>query len=209
MPVESDVIVGTSTPEVAASAAETEDADHGGAVTVEAQTSTATGRSPKRVGVWKRVLAYGVLPGLALILAMGAGYLKWQGDSIRESQAAATETVTAATNSTIALLSYTPDTIDKDLTAAQERLTGSFRDSYTQLVHDVVIPGAKQKQISAVATVPAAASVTASPTHAAVVVFVDQTITIGKDAPTSTASSIRVTLDKISNRWLISQFEPI
>jgi Mce-associated membrane protein len=78
-----------------------------------------------------------------------------------------------------------------------------------QLVHDVVIPGAKQKQVSAVATVPAAASVTAGPNHAVVLVFVNQTVTIGKDAPTSTASSIRVTLDKVDDRWLISQFEPI
>ena len=51
-----------------------------------------------------------------------------------------------------------------ELHAARDLLTGDFRDSYTSLTNDVVIPGAKQKQISAVATVPAAASVSAMQT---------------------------------------------
>jgi Mce-associated membrane protein len=32
---------------------------------------------------------------------------------------------------------------------------------------------------------------------------------MGNAAPTNTASSVRVTLDKIDGRWLISQFDPI
>ncbi|CKQ78243.1 putative MCE associated membrane protein [Mycobacterium tuberculosis] len=45
--------------------------------------------------------------------------------------------------------------------------------------------------------------------RAVVLLFVNQTITVGKDAPTTAASSVRVTLDNINGRWLISQFEPI
>ena len=88
-------------------------------------------------------------------------------------------------------------------------MTGAFRDSYSSLVHDVVIPGAKQKQITAKATVPAVASVSANEKHAVVLVFVNQTINVGNDRPSDTASSVRVTLDKIGGRWLISQFDPI
>jgi Mce-associated membrane protein len=99
--------------------------------------------------------------------------------------------------------------IDRDLGAAGDRLTGDFKDSYTSLTHDVVIPGSKQKHISAVATVPAAASVSASENHAVVLVFVNQTVIVGDDAPTSTASSVRVTLDKIGGRWLVSRFDPV
>jgi Mce-associated membrane protein len=84
-----------------------------------------------------------------------------------------------------------------------------YEDAYTKLANDVVIPGAKQKQISAVATVPALASVSANPTRATVLVFVNQTVIIGSDAPTDTASSVKVTLDKINGHWLISQFDPI
>ncbi|KLI04845.1 hypothetical protein A5731_21745 [Mycolicibacterium conceptionense] len=158
---------------------------------------------------WSRVLAYGMLPGLALLLAAAAGGLKWQVGSLREAQLASVESVRAATDGTITMLSYKPDTAEKDLTAAQNRLTGQFKDSYASLTHDVVIPGAKQKQISAVANVPAAASVSATANHAVVLVFVNQTVIVGTDAPTSTTSCVRVTLDKHDGRWLISQFEPI
>jgi Mce-associated membrane protein len=115
----------------------------------------------------------------------------------------------AATEGAIALLSYRPDNVDKTLGAARDRLTGDFRDAYTKLVNDVVIPGAKQKQITAVATVAAAASVSASETQAVALVFVNQTVTIGTEAPTDTASSVRVTLDKAHDRWLISRFDPV
>ncbi len=158
---------------------------------------------------WLRVLAYGVLPALALLLASGAGFLKWQDVSAREAEVARAESVRAATDSTIALLSYRADNVEKDLEVARTRLTGTFLNAYTQLIHDVVIPGARKKQISAVATVPAATSVRATANHAVVLLFVNQTIIIGQDAPTSTASSVRVTIDKIGGRWLISQFDPV
>jgi len=119
------------------------------------------------------------------------------------------ESVRVATDGTVALLSYKPDTVEKDLGAARDRLAGNFRDSYTSLTRDVVIPGSKQKQISAVATVPAAASVSAIENHAVVLVFVNQTVVIGNGAPTDTASTVRVTLDRIHGRWLISQFDPV
>ena len=158
---------------------------------------------------WSRVLAFGVLPVLALVMAAAAGFLKWQDAWVRGSAVAGIQSVAAAKDSTVALLSYQPDTVDKDLAAARDRLTGKFEDSYTQLVHDVVVPGAKKDHIAAVATVPAAASVSATPRHAVVLVFVDQTVTVGNDAPTETSSIVRVTMDNIGGRWLISAFDPV
>jgi Mce-associated membrane protein len=155
-----------------------------------------------------RILAYGVLPGAALLLGGAAGYLKWVDGTARDADLARAQSVQAAIDSTVAMLSYRPDTVESNLAAARERMTGAFRDSYSSLTHDVVIPGAKQRQISAVATVPAAASVLATATHAVVLVFVDQTAVVGNDAPTDTASSVKVTLEKAHDRWLISQFEP-
>src|SRR5581483_12028481 len=114
------------------------------------------------------------LPAAALLLALGVGYLKWLDGSAHAAQRAAEESVKAATDSTIAILSYRPDTVDRELTGAAGRLTGGFRQQYTQLVTDVVAPGAKQQHISAVATVPAAASVSATENHAVVLVFIDK-----------------------------------
>jgi Mce-associated membrane protein len=158
---------------------------------------------------WSRVLARGVLPAAALGLAVVAGYFNWVDGSAPQSDLARVASVQAASGSTAALLSYTHDTVDNDVAAARERLTGNFKDAYTSLTHDVVIPGAKQKQISVTATVPAAASLSASENHAVVLVFADQTLTMGNEAPSNTASSVRVTLDKVDGRWLISQFDPM
>ena len=157
---------------------------------------------------WARLLV-AVLPALALILALGVGYLKWLDGTARESRAAADQSVRAASDNTVAILSYKPETVDQDLKGAADRLAEPFRQQYTQLVKDVVAPGAKQQHISAVATVPVAASVSATGKHAVVLVFVDQTTTIGNDAPTQSTSSVRVSLDKVDGRWLISQFDPV
>jgi Mce-associated membrane protein len=51
--------------------------------------------------------------------------------------------------------------------------------------------------------------VSADPRHAVVLVFVNQTVVVGQTAPTDTASSVRVTLDKVGDRWLISKFDPV
>ncbi|MDT5085653.1 MAG: Mce-associated rane protein [Mycobacterium sp.] len=156
-----------------------------------------------------RILAYGVLPAAAVLLAGAAGYLKWVDGTARDAEAARAQSVQAAVDSTVAMLSYRPDTVEQNLSAARDRMTGAFRDSYTSLTHDVVIPGAKQRHISAVATVPAVASVSATATHAVVLVFVNQATVIGNDPPTDTASSVKVTLEKVHDRWLISQFDPV
>ena len=165
---------------------------------------------PFRPGIdWPRAFAYGVLPGLALVLALAAGFLKYVDNSVRSSDVARAESMQVAKDSTIALLSYSPDKVKQQLNDARSLLTGDFQNSYTSLINDVVIPGAEQKKISAVATVPAAASVSAEPNHAVVLVFVNQTVIVGADAPTDTASSVKVTLDKHGDKWLISEFQPV
>ena len=157
----------------------------------------------------QRQFVFVVLPAVALALGALAGYLNWQNSTERLSTIAATQSVAAARDAASAILSYNTDTVERDLNAARDRLTGSFLAEFTKLVNEVVIPGSKEKKISAVAQVPAAASVSATANHAVALVFVDQAVTIGKDAPTNTASSVRVTLDKVGDRWLVSGFEPV
>lgn len=181
---------------------EVEAATHSEAPAEPVVTESDSGRS------WSRPAGL-ALAVLAMMLAAVAGYFKWQDDSARVAHTAAADSVRVATEDTIALLSYRPDSVDAELKAAADRLTGAFRDQYSRLVDTVVAPGAKQKHISAVATVPAAASVSATENHAVVLVFVNQTTSMGNDAPTGSTSSVRVTLDKVHDRWLISQFDPV
>jgi Mce-associated membrane protein len=170
----------------------------------------ATGENVEPVRRWKSVVVYGLIPVSIVLLGAAAGYVKYVADGNRESQLARSQSVQAATDGTVALLSYKPDTVDKELGAARNKLTGAFQDSYTNLVNDVVIPGSKQKRITATASIAAATSVSTTADHAVVLVFVDQSITFGTEPASNTASSVRVTLDKSSDgRWLISQFEPV
>lgn len=38
--------------------------------------------------------------------------------------------------------------------------------------------------------------------------YVNQAITVGKEAPQTTNSTVRVTLDKVDGRWLVAGFDP-
>jgi Mce-associated membrane protein len=159
---------------------------------------------------WSRVLAFGVLPAIALLLALTAGYFKWLDVSGTEAALARTESMRVASEDAVALLSYTPESADKDLNAARERLTGEFKDAYTALTRQVVIPGAKEKRIAAVAKVNAAASVSATASHAVVLLYVNQTVTVGDGGtPTDTQPVVRVTMEKVDGRWLVSHFDPV
>lgn len=156
-----------------------------------------------------RNVAFVLLPVLLFMLTAVAGVLKWQFESDRADQSAAAESVAAARDATTAILSYSAADVDKELNSARERLTGSFLDSYTKLINETVIPGAKQKKILTVVQVPAAASVSATLTHAAALLFVNQATTIGNDVPTNTTSTVRVTLEKIHGNWLVAACDPV
>jgi len=167
----------------------------------------ASDETPRRID-WPKVLTVGALPGVAMVLTLASGYFAWINGSADAVAAARTESVRAASDAAVALLSYKADSVDSDLSAARELLTGEFKDQYTSLTRQVVIPGAKEKHISAAAKVSAAASVSAAADHAAVLLFVNQTVTIGQGAPTDTHPVIRVKLDKVGGRWLVSHFDP-
>lgn len=172
-------------------------------------TEAAEAETEARRIPWLRVLAFAVLPAIALLLALASGYFRWVVGSADDLELARTESVRAASEDAAALLSYKADTADKDLGAARERLTGEFKDAYTALIHEVVIPGAKEKHISSVAKVTAASSISANANHAVALLYVNQTVTIGDGNPTDTQPVIKVTLDKVNGRWLVSRFDPV
>jgi hypothetical protein len=105
------------------------------------------GQAAGRLVHWSRALAYGVLPGLVLVLALAAGILKWKDSAMRDTDLARIQSKSAAKDCMIALLTYSPDTVEKDAAAARVRLTGGFRDSYFQLARDVLIADARKNQV--------------------------------------------------------------
>jgi len=177
---------------------------------VREPVNSGTTRTQRRSwSAWSRIFVFGVLPAIMLLMGAAAGWLQWENHTARSPEISGPAVLQAASEAAVALSSYTPDTADQSLNAAEDRLTGGFRDTYTSLVRDVVIPAAKEKQISATATVPAAALVTAGERTAVVLLAVNQSVIVEKDAPSTTASTVRVTLEKVGARWVISGFEPI
>ena len=153
-----------------------------------------------------RATAAGAL--VFLLIASGV-WLFWDTASRQEADRAGSDAVQAARDSIVEMLTYQPDTADQKLNAARGRLTGPFLESYNQLIQTVVIPSAKQKKITAAATVPAAAVVSAGADRAVVLAYVDQTLALGAAPPTRTNSSVRVTMENVDGVWLISGFDPI
>ena len=95
---------------------------------------------------------------LAVFFLSSAGLASWAYlTQFRPDQqtdaAAAAATIKAASDGSIALLSYSPDSLDKDFAAAKTHLTGEFLDYYTQFTHDIVTPAAQQKAVKTSATV--------------------------------------------------------
>lgn len=146
---------------------------------------------------------------LVVVLVATGVWLVRDTSSRQAAQRAGTDAVAAARESIAAMGTYRPDTADKDLTAARDRLTEPFLDTYTQAIQTVVIPSAEQKRISSVVTVPAASVVSAQPDRVVVLAFVDQALTVGGDAPTANPARYRVTMESVDGRWLIAGFDQI
>ncbi|MUL85094.1 hypothetical protein FZI95_23770 [Mycobacterium sp. CBMA247] len=149
-----------------------------------------------------------VLSAIALVLALAAAVFRWQIVSHHESDTARAESVQAARDITVQMLSYQPETVEQQLNAVRDRLTGEFLGKYTAMINEV-IPAAQAQQIAAVAEVPRMGSVSATPNGAELVLFVNQTVAIGDHAPQRTLSVARATMVKDGDRWLMSKYEPV
>jgi Mce-associated membrane protein len=151
-----------------------------------------------------------LIVAVASLLLLSAGWLYWDVSQRRAAQRAGTEAVQAARDSIVAILSYRPETAERELEAAAvDRLTGPFLQDYSQLIKTVVAPNAKQRGVSAAARVPAAAVISADGDRVVLLAYVDQTMTVGTEDPTRTDSSVRVTMERVDGRWLVSGFDPV
>jgi Mce-associated membrane protein len=123
--------------------------------------------------------------------------------------AARQEVVDAATNATVKILSYTPETVEQNASTAEALLTGEFLDYYVDFVNEVVIPAARQKKVSTTATVVRAGVVTLGESAGSVLVYVNQTTTAGTEPPKEAASAVRVGLLRVDGDWRVDAFDPI
>ena len=186
--------------------------------THDAATETET-QSEKRDGVLRRSarVVVGRIGAIVLAVALlaSAGVAAWlyfgQYRPAQETNdTAANVALDAAKTGTVALLSYSPESLDKDFAAAKSHLTGDFLSYYTQFTQQIVTPAAKQKSVKTAASVVRAAVSDMHPDSAVVLVFINQN-TISKENPDGSfaASAVKVGLKKINDTWLISSFDPV
>ncbi|MEV5837672.1 hypothetical protein [Nocardia sp. NPDC052112] len=116
----------------------------------------------------------------------------------------------AAADAATAVLTYHPDTVTDDLARARTHLSGDFATYFGKLGTDVVVPAARQRQMSSTATVTATSVVSADTAHAVALVFVNQVTTAtDQQQPTATSSSLRLQLDWIDGRWLVTKLDTV
>jgi Mce-associated membrane protein len=124
--------------------------------------------------------------------------------------AVAQSAVDAARSGTLALLSYKPDTLDKDVAAAKSHLGGDFLNSYDEFTKQILSPAAKEKAVATTAQIVGAAATDVRPDSAVVLVFVNQVSTSReRPDPAMASSSVLVSLTKADGGWLITKFDPL
>ena len=170
----------------------------------------------KRFAVRVKALLSGrILAGLLVLLVvvslglLGGLLYFWYLPDRDTDAAAAKSAITAASDGTVAVLSYSPDTLDRDFASAKSHLTGDFLSYYGQFTQQIVGPASKVKGVKTTAVVLRAALSEFHPDSAVVLLFVNQT-SQSKDRPepAMTSSSVLVTMTKADGKWLISSFNP-
>jgi Mce-associated membrane protein len=157
-----------------------------------------------------------VVPAVLVLLLLIFGgaatwlYLKRYQPNQETDPSVARAALNAASDGTVALLSYSPESLDKDFATAKSHLAGDIRSSYSHFTEQIVAPAAKQKSLKTTAHVMGAAVSELHPDSAVVLVFVDQRTT-SKDSPDPSlaASSVLVSMTRVNGNWLITKFDPI
>jgi Mce-associated membrane protein len=157
-----------------------------------------------------------IIPTLAALLVVaslallgGLYYFFYIPDRATDA-AAAKAAISAASDGAVAVLSYSPDTLDRDFSSAKSHLTGDFLSYYDQFTQQIVAPAARLKSVKTTAVVLRAALSELHRDSAVVLLFVNQS-TQSKDRPEPalSSSSVLVALTKAKGKWLISSFTPV
>jgi len=162
-------------------------------------------------GAGRNIVAILVAAALLASAGVAAGLYFLQFTPHQQTNAVATNgAIEAAKSGSVALLTYSPETLDKDFAAAKSDLTGDFLSYYTEFTEKIVTPAAKEKQVKTTASVVRAAASEMHPDSAVVLLFINQ-VTTSKENPDGAfaASAVKVSLKKIDDRWLISAFDPV
>jgi Mce-associated membrane protein len=184
----------------------------------DSETDSAASKAvtaPRRA-TRRRLFGVDLVPAILVLLTLVSGgltvslYFKQYRPHQQTDPGVAATVVKAASDGTVALLSYSPESLDKDFAAAKSHLSGDFLSYYTDFTQRILAPAAKQKSLKTTAHVATAALSELQPDSAVVLLYVDQTTT-SKDSPdpAMSASSVLVRMARVNGNWLIVKFDPV
>jgi len=170
---------------------------------------TRTRRWIRQVRSRWRAIVLAALVVAAIGLAAGVYYVQYRPEQQTDA-AAADSAKKAAEDGAVALLSYTPENLTGDIATAKSYLTGDFLTYYTKFTEQIASAAATQKQITSSASVVRAGVAELKPDSAVVLLFINKQ-SLSKDNPTPvlTPATVRVSLTKVKDSWLIAKFEPL
>jgi Mce-associated membrane protein len=156
-----------------------------------------------------------VLAGVALAVAtvamLVANGVIWhqvrQHSATERARQAALDTTRDAAR---VLFSYDYRTLSKDFSAGKSVTTGKFRSEYSTTTSKVVAPLAVKQKVVVKAEVVTAGVVRATSTTVVTIVYVNQVTTSSlAAAPKIDLSRVRMTLEHVGGRWLVSNVDAL
>jgi Mce-associated membrane protein len=171
--------------------------------------------SKRRRNLWGWTEKLKTVPGILVLLLVLTGsaaiwlfYNEYRPDRQTDPRVAHA-VVSAASSGTVAMLSYSSDTLDQDFASAKSHLGGDFLSYYDNFTQTIIAPAAKQKSLKTTARVVTAAVSELRGNSAVVLLFVNQT-TISREnpKPSVATSSVLVNMTRVDGKWLITKFSP-
>jgi Mce-associated membrane protein len=152
----------------------------------------------------------GLLALLTLVALLVSAVLGYRVHTARAVEAARAQALRAAVDAAEVVLSYDHRRLDRDVARARRLITGSFEREYTRFVRTAVRPAAERTGAVVKTDVRAASVASASSQRVVLVLFVNQTTTLAKrPEPRVDLTRVRMTMERVGERWLVSQVEAL
>jgi Mce-associated membrane protein len=164
------------------------------------------GSRARRLAV--RTVLVGVVLALAVLTAsLAVSYRRGQAQAAAEAAVLAPAKTAAAR-----ILSYDYRHIEQDAAQTSAVLTGVFRGQYEAVMRQQIVPQAPRQRAVVQAEVLAAGVTSVSPDgrQAVVLIFANQTVSnTSTPQPRVDQVRVRVTLDRVGARWLVSKVDAL
>lgn len=159
--------------------------------------------SASRPAILAASVLAGCLVSAAAATTVGANNAQKAERAGHEARDFAAETVSQ-------ILSYDHRNVEHHFASVLSSLGGEFRPQFEEVSRQVIVPSAQQRQVVTNADVVGTSVIGARPDRAELLLFVNQSTTSAEQPDTKLdGSRVRVTVERIDSRWLITELKPI